>query len=100
MSQAQQKALAGHRRRRRDSGVVRVEVQVPSTDATLLRDLAATLRGDALVARDVRAKVRTAIGKPEEKSALDVFGSDLPDEYFEGVFDQRRAGDFPRDADL
>ena len=100
MSRAQQKALTSHRRRRRESGVVRLEVQVPSADVAMVRDLAATLRGDAVVARDVRAKVLTAIGQIDERNILDVFGSDLPDACFEGVFDERRQNDPPRDVDL
>jgi len=33
-------------------------------------------------------------------SIFDIFGADLPDAYFEGVFDQNRQGDTPRDVEL
>ncbi len=100
MSQAQRKALTAHRHRRRENGVVRLEVQVPSADAPLVRDIAAVLRGDAATDQDVRAKLRMALKEPERRSVLDVFGSDLPDEYFDGVFDEDRKGDVPGEIDL
>jgi hypothetical protein len=36
---------------------------------------------------------------PEARTAIDVFGSDLPDETFEGVFDQTRQQNW-REVDL
>ncbi len=100
MTSAQRKALTAHRHRRRENGVVRLEVQVPAADVTLVRELAVALRGEPEMARDVRAKLQTALAEPDGRSVLDVFGSDLPDEYFEGVFDEDRKGDVPGDIDL
>ena len=100
MSTAQSKALATHRRRRRDSGVVRVEVQVPAIDAALVRDLAAVLRGKPQAAQALRAQLRTAIATPRASAIFDIFGSDLPDSYFDGVFEHDRRGDLPRDVAL
>ncbi len=100
MSGAQRKALTDHRKRRRQAGLVRVEVQAQATDAPILRDLAAVLRGDADQARAVRTQLQSIVAKPADASAWDIFGSDLPDAYFEGVFEQGRRGDPPRGVDL
>ena len=100
MSNAQREALTTHRRRRRDSGVVRVEVQVPAIDAPLVRDLAAVLRGESGAAQTLRAQLRVIISGPRASSVFDIFGSDLPDAYFDGVFEHDRRGDVPRDVEL
>lgn len=100
MSNAQREALTTHRRRRRDSGVVRVEVQVPAIDAALVRDLASVLRGEPEAAQALRVQLRAAVGAPRASAVFDIFGSDLPDSYFDGVFDHDRRGDTPRDVDL
>jgi hypothetical protein len=100
MSSTQQKALSAHRRRRREGGIVRVEVQVPAVDAPILRDLAAILRGKSEVAQAMRNQLRSAVAKPRADSVFAIFGSDLPDEYFDGVFNQTRRRDTPRDVEL
>jgi hypothetical protein len=98
MPNAQQKALNAHRRRRRERGLVRVEVQVPAVDAPMLRDVAAVLRGAPGAAQAMRDQLRSAI--PQPMSVFDMFGSDLPDAYFEGVFDSIRQKDTGRDVPL
>ena len=100
MSNAQSDALAAHRRRRRDSGVARVEVQVPAIDAALVRDLAAILRGEPDAARALRVQLRAIVAEPRASAVFDIFGSDLPDAYFDGVFDHDRRADPPRDTGL
>src|SRR5438552_650801 len=100
MSEAQRKALANHRRRRRDRGVVRVEVQVPPIDARTLRDIAAVLRGSPDAAQAMRDRLRAVVAKQQTASVLDIFGTDLPDAFFDGLFEQNRAGDKPRDVEL
>ena len=70
-SKSQRKATRTHRRRAAARGFVRVEVQAPKKHAGLIRALAETLRG-------------------EMGTAFDIFGSELPDEVFAGVFDQPR----------
>jgi hypothetical protein len=100
MPNAQQKALKAHRRRRRDGGMVRVEVQVPAVDAGILRDLAAILRGKSDAAQAMRNQLRSVVAKPRLNTVFDIFGSDLPDAYFDGVFEQIRRGDLPRDVEL
>jgi hypothetical protein len=100
MSTAQRTALTTHRRRRRDTGVLRVEVQVPAIDAALLRELAAILRGEPDAAQVLRVQLRTAVAGPRASAVFDIFGSDLPDEYFDGVFEENRRDETPRDVEL
>jgi hypothetical protein len=100
VSNTQRKAVNTHRKRRRDSGVVRVEVQVPAIDTQILRDLAAVLRGNPEAAQAMRAKLRSVAAKPRTESIFGIFGSDLPDEYFEGVLEQGRRNDRLRDIEL
>ena len=90
-SATQRKATAAHRRRNRAKGLVRVEVQVPRGDAALLRNLAEQLRASDASAEAARAGVKSALeGRALAKPALDIYASDLPDEYFEGVFERTR----------
>ncbi len=85
----QRRATANHRKRIRAKGLVRVEVQVPAGDAALVRELAEHLRVDAK-ADVLRTGVKTALEGNKPKTVLEMFASDLPDEYFEGVFDRKR----------
>jgi hypothetical protein len=100
MSDSQREALVAHRRRRRDSGVVRVEVQVPEIDAALVRDLASVLRGEQEAAQLLRTRLRNAIAQPRTSAVFDIFGSDLPDAYFDEIFEHDRRGDSARDIEL
>jgi hypothetical protein len=100
VSNAQKKALANHRRRRKNNGMVRVEVQVPAIDAGIVRGVAAILRSQSDAAQTMRNQLRAVVLKPRVDNVFDIFGSDLPDAYFDGVFDQRRKDDAPRDIDL
>lgn len=98
-STSQIKASSSHRRRRAARGLVRVEVQAARSDAGLIRALARTLRGEPASANAVRAVLEAALAEPGAKTAFDVFGTDLPDETFEGVFDQPRRMSW-REVDL
>jgi hypothetical protein len=98
-SKSQRKATRSHRRRAVARGFVRVEVQAPKKDAGLIRALAQTLRGQADKAEALRSTLAKALIHPHAKTAFDVFGSELPDETFAGVFDQPRQGDW-REFDL
>jgi hypothetical protein len=89
-SQSQRKATATHRRRAVARGLVRVEVQAPQRDVALIRALARSLRGESQKAKAIRSTLENILVDPGLKSAFDVFGSDLPDEAFTGVFDQPR----------
>jgi hypothetical protein len=89
-SKSQRKATHAHRRRAAARGFVRVEVQAAKKDAGLIRALAETLRGKAAKAEALRSALTRALIDPAVKTAFDVFGSELPDETFAGVFDQPR----------
>jgi hypothetical protein len=80
--------------------MVRVEVQVPAVDAPMLRDVAAVLRGRPDAAQAMRDQLRSAIPPSQPMSVFDMFGSELPDAYFEGVFDSVRQKDTGRDVPL
>lgn len=69
---------------------MRVEVQASKFDSGLIKTIADTLRGDPKRAKSLRSTLAKALIDPEVKTAFDVFGSDLPDEAFSGVFDQPR----------
>jgi hypothetical protein len=69
---------------------VRVEVQAAKSDSGLIRALAATLRDEPERAKTLRATLARALNDPEVQSAFDIFGSSLPDDTFDGIFDQPR----------
>jgi hypothetical protein len=97
MKSATQRALARHRRRRRQQGLARVEVQVPRGDADLVRAVARRLR-DGDVGK-LRAQLAAAVApEPEDASILDLIACDLPDEAFEPML--RRDRRLPRRVDL
>ena len=98
-SKAQRKATESHRRRAAARGLVRLEVQATKRDAKLIRTLAAMLRAESTKANTLRSALASALTYPEVKTAFDVFGSDLPDEAFAGVFEQPRQAQW-RDVDL
>ena len=93
-TKSQRRATRTHRRRAAARGFVRVEVQAPRKDAGLIRALAETLRGKAEKAEALRSTLAKVLIHPEVKTAFDVFGSELPDETFAGVFDQPRQSDW------
>jgi hypothetical protein len=89
-SKSQRKATTTHRRRAAARGLVRLEVQTPKQDTGLIRAVAATLRGEPEKAKALRSALEKTLISPDVKTAFDVFGSDLPDAVFAGVFDQPR----------
>ena len=98
-SKSQRKATRTHRRRAAARGLVRVEVQAPKKDAGLIRALAETLRGKTKEAAALRSALAKAVMPPELRTAFDIFGSELPDDAFAGVFDQPRQRSW-REIDL
>jgi hypothetical protein len=86
---SQRKATANHRKRIRAKGLVRLEIQVPQKDVKLVRELAERLRAGSKIA-ELRNVLKAALGGDRPKTVLEMFASDLPDEYFEGVFDHER----------
>src|SRR5437763_8338021 len=89
-SKAQRNATREHRRRAVARGLVRVEVQASKRDANLIRALAQTLRQEPRTAAPVRSVLTSTLAKGAKKNAFDIFGSDLPDDVFDGVFDAPR----------
>ena len=89
-SKAQRKATKVHRRRAAARGLVRLEVQAAKRDAALIRALAETLRDESEKAKELRSALVKALVHPDVRTAFDVFGSDLPEEIFAGVFEQPR----------
>ena len=65
-------------------------LETPLDDAALIGRILDVLRGDEREARELRRAIIAALPGTKPKSTLDVFGSDLPDETFEGVFTQER----------
>jgi len=98
-SKSQRKATRTHRRRAAARGLVRVEVHAPKKDAGLIRALAETLRGKTKEAETLRSALTKAVMPPELRTAFDIFGSELPDDAFAGVFDQPRQRSW-REIDL
>ena len=89
-SKSQRRATLTHRRRAAARGFVRVEVKALKKDAGLIRALAESLRGGSVKAEALRSSLAKALMNPEVRTAFDIFGSELPDEIFTGVFDQPR----------
>ena len=87
---AQRNATRMHRRRAAARGLVRLEVQALKNDVELIRALAATLRDESATAKRVRSTLASALLSNEPRTAFEIFGSDLPDEFFAGVFEQPR----------
>jgi hypothetical protein len=98
-AKSQRKATRAHRRRAAARGLVRVEVQAAKKDAGLIRALAETLRDQGVKAEALRSTLVNALHDPEIRTAFDIFGSDLPDETFAGVFDPPRHRSW-REVDL
>jgi hypothetical protein len=98
-SKSQRKATTAHRRRAAASGLVRLEVQAPKTDVGLIRAVAQTLRGEPGKAKALRLMLENTLVGRDVKTAFDIFGSDLPDSAFAGVFDQPRQKGW-REVDL
>jgi hypothetical protein len=89
-SKSQRKATRAHRRRAAARGLVRVEVHAPKQDAGLIRAVAERLRGKTQDAATLRTTLVEALTHSDVRTAFDIFGSELPDDAFDGVFDQPR----------
>jgi hypothetical protein len=79
-----------HRKRAAARGLVRLEVQARSSDVEIIRAVAELLRRDDEAGQQLRGSLKSALTPAASFSALDAFATDLPDELFEGVFDQPR----------
>ena len=98
-SAAQRNATAENRRRDSKRGLTRIELKVPEQDTEGFRILAAKLRDGGVEALAMREAI-SAILRPRGRTAFEAFASDLPDEVFEGVFEEGLKSDPGRDIDL
>ena len=89
-TKSQRTATSRHRRRSAARGLMRVEVQAAKGDVGLIRALAHALCSEPQKAQSLRATLEKELVESEIRTAFDVFGSDLPDEAFAGIFDQPR----------
>ena len=95
MTVAQKKAVQNHRRRLKERGLVRLEVQAPETDRALIRRIASLLRGDPERAAEIRQKLRHLIGD-DPKPSLKALLASAP---LEGI-DLTRQRDLGREVEL
>ena len=95
MTLAQKKAVQTHRKRLKERGLVRVEIQAPEGDKDLIRKVAGLLRGDPSRAAEVRSRLRQMIGEGHKPSLKSLLAS-AP---LEGV-DLTRDRDLGRDVEL
>ncbi len=95
MTIAQKKAVRNHRRRLKERGIVRLEVQTPEADKALIRKIASLLRGDPARAAWVRARLRRAISD-DSNPGLKALLASAP---LEGI-DLTRDRDLGRSVDL
>lgn len=68
-------ALAAHRKRQEKRGLARVEVQVPASDAGLIRRAARSLRGEAGAAARVRTQLLGVLGAGTEPGLKELLAS-------------------------
>lgn len=73
--------------------------EAPLDDAALIGRILDVLRGDQSEADALRRAILAALPGSKPKTALDLFGSDLPDDAFEGVFSHERPSGW-REVDL
>jgi hypothetical protein len=92
---AQRRATRRHRRRAAARGLVRIEIMALKKDVGLVRTLAQTLRGSPEKAQALRSTLSKVLTNPQLKTAFDIFGSELADAAFAGIFDRPRARDRP-----
>lgn len=95
MNSAQSKAVKTHRDRQRKRGILRVEVQVPEGDASLIRDVAAALRDEPERADRVRQRLLETLGREAGASLRESLACELPDDVMEEALERPR--DFGRD---
>jgi hypothetical protein len=78
--------------------LIDVAITATPADGKLLAAAGVALLGNGQHADKVRIALANAVNTKPFETAFDFIGSDLPDEYFDGVFDQPRP-DKVRDID-
>jgi len=61
MTPVQKKAVDEYRKRQKEKGIVRVEINIPETDKPLIRDVAKGLRSGGETADKIRAAMKSAL---------------------------------------
>jgi len=69
MSSAQKKAVERHRKRQKQEGIIRMEINIPESDRELLRKAAENLRAGGVLAEQTRTAL-SAIINPYEGMGL------------------------------
>lgn len=96
MTTTQRRAVESHRKRLKQRGLVRVEVQAKESDAPLIRQIAKVLRDDPSRAAKARVVLRQVVGTRFEGLSLKQLLAAAP---LEGI-DLSRPRDLSRDVDL
>jgi hypothetical protein len=94
MQNTRKTAITAYRERRRQLGVVRLEMQVRREDAPLLRSVASAL-SDPARAAEARALLRARFASPKTRSLKEL----LADAPLDGI-DLDRSDDFGREVEL
>ena len=95
MTPSQKKAVARHRERQQQKGNVRLEINVPEQDRSLLRAAAAELRSGGLVAGRIRQALQSVLANSEPASFKELLES-AP---MEGI-EFERSGDLGREIEF
>ena len=75
MTPSQKKAVARHRERQLNKGIVRLEINVPEHDRGLLRALAAELRAGGTIAGRIRNTLQSALAHKQQVSFKELLES-------------------------
>ena len=75
MTPSQKKAVARHRERQLNKGIVRLEINVPEHDRGLLRALAAELRAGGTIAGRIRNTLQSALAHKQKVSFKELLES-------------------------
>ena len=96
MTSVQKKAVDDYRKRQKDKGFVRVEINIPETDKPLIRDVAQGLRAGGEAAEKIRAAMKSALNPYRGMGLKEILENAPPlDE-----LDLERSKETARDIDL
>ena len=95
MTPSQKKAVARHRERQLNKGIVRLEINVPEHDRDLLRVVAAELRAGGTIAGRIRNALQSALAHKQPVS----FKEFLESAPMEGI-DLERSGEPGREIEF
>ncbi len=82
MTPAQKKAISEYRKRQKDKGLVRVEVNVPEVDKQLIRRVAESLRSGGPEAEEIRTALNSVLSPFEGLGLKELLEkAPLPDDF-------------------